>query len=354
MPELTDQSGNGFSSVSTYAAAGVNIEAGNETVRRIKPHAQRTFIPGVLAGVGGFGALFQHDFTQYQEPVLVSSTDGVGTKLKVAFALNRHDTVGIDLVAMCANDVLCCGARPLFFLDYFGTGKLSPEIAEAVVKGIANGCIEAGCALIGGETAELPGFYSSGEYDLAGFCVGVVDKPRIIDGSTIRPGDAVLGLSSTGLHSNGYSLARKVLEPLGLEFFNEDLGMTVGAALLMPTQIYVRAVLDLMKSVEIKGMAHITGGGFYENIPRMLPPGTMAVIERGSWPVPPLFSMIQKSANVVEDEMFKTFNMGIGLAVVVAESQTATVLTHLNGQPVQAHYIGTIEPTTKDPHLVLC
>jgi phosphoribosylformylglycinamidine cyclo-ligase len=351
--ELVEHAANGSVPVSTYAAAGVNIEAGNETVRRIKPHAQRTFIPGVLAGVGGFGAMFQHDFSRYQEPVMVSSTDGVGTKLKLAFALGRHDTVGIDLVAMCANDVLCCGAQPLFFLDYFATGKLAPEVAEDVVKGIADGCVEAGCALIGGETAELPGFYSSGEYDLAGFCVGVVDKPQIIDGSTICPGDAVLGLSSTGLHSNGYSLARKVLEPLGLDTFHDELGATVGAAMLTPTQIYVRPVLDLLKSIDIKGIAHITGGGFYENIPRMLPSGTSAVIERGSWPVPPLFNIIQESAGVAESEMFKTFNMGIGLALVVDPTQIAAVSARLAEYSIHSHHIGTIESTTAEPHLVL-
>ncbi|HVF10108.1 MAG TPA: phosphoribosylformylglycinamidine cyclo-ligase [Abditibacteriaceae bacterium] len=353
MSESNNHAADNGLAVATYADAGVNIEAGNETVRRIKPHAQRTFIPGVLGGVGGFGALFQHDFAQYQEPILVSSTDGVGTKLKLAFALNRHDTVGIDLVAMCANDVLCCGARPLFFLDYFGTGKLSPEVAEAVVKGIADGCVQAGCALIGGETAELPGFYSSGEYDLAGFCVGVVDKSRMIDGSTIRPGDAVLGLSSTGLHSNGYSLARKVLEPLGYATFHEDLGTTVGAAMLTPTQIYVRPVLELMEAIAIKGLAHITGGGFYENIPRMLPHGTMAVIERGSWPVSPIFRLIQQNATVAESEMFRTFNMGIGMVVVVDEKDAATARERLAEYSIPAHQIGVIAATDEAPHILL-
>jgi len=313
----------------TYAQSGVNIEAGNELVRRIKPHAKRTHTPGVLGGLGGFGALFQHDFSKYQEPILVSSTDGVGTKLKLAFELHRHDTVGRDLVAMCVNDLICCGAQPLFFLDYFATGQLSPDIGEAVVKGIADGCVEANCALVGGETAELPGFYQQGEYDLAGFTVGVVDKPKLIDGSKVRVGDVVLGLSSSGLHSNGYSLGRQLLEPLGYDTFSDELGMTIGAALLEPTRIYVRPILSLLEKVEIKAIANITGGGFYENIPRVLPDNTLAQIKRGSWPASPLFSMIQQQGSVAEREMFTTFNMGIGLVLVVAPEYVEEAKTHL-------------------------
>jgi phosphoribosylformylglycinamidine cyclo-ligase len=327
---------------STYAGSGVNIEAGNDLVRRIKPHAQRTHTPGVLGGLGGFGALFQHDFSKYQEPILVSSTDGVGTKLKLAFLLNRHDTVGRDLVAMCVNDLICCGARPLFFLDYFATGKLSPEVGEQVVKGIADGCIEAACALVGGETAELPGFYSEGEYDLAGFTVGVVDKPKLIDGTSVQVGDVVLGLASSGLHSNGYSLGRRLLEPLGLNTFDAHLGKTIGEALLEPTTIYVQPVLSLLDSVEVKAIANITGGGFYENIPRVLPQNVVAQIKRGAWSASPLFSMIQQQGQVAEREMFTTFNMGIGLVLVVARAEVAATVGHFETGGVKAFEIGEI------------
>jgi len=331
----------------------VNIDAGNETVRRIKPHVQRTFIPGVLGGIGGFGGLFQHDFTQYAEPVLVSGTDSVGTKLKVAFVMNRHNTIGIDVVAMNANDILCSGARPLFFLDYLGIGKLEPEVAEAVVKGVADGCVDAGCALIGGETAELPGIYAPGEYDLVGCCVGVVDKARIIDGSHVTPGDVVLGLASTGLHSNGYSLARKILEPLGYTTWRDDLGATIGEALLVPTKIYVRPILALLDAVPVKGIVHVTGGGFYENIPRALPPGTCALIERDSWPVPPLFALIQKQADVAEREMFRTFNMGIGLVLFIAPEHEDATREHLAAQNIEAYRLGTIGSAEGEPHVVL-
>jgi len=313
----------------TYAQSGVNIEAGNELVRRIKPHAQRTHTKGVLGGLGGFGALFQHDFSAYQEPLLVSSTDGVGTKLRLAFELNRHDTVGRDLVAMCVNDLICCGAQPLFFLDYFATGTLSPDQGEAVVKGIADGCVEAGCALVGGETAELPGFYQDGEYDLAGFTVGVVDKPKLVDGSKVRAGDVILGLSSSGLHSNGYSLGRRLLEPLGYDTFTDALGKTIGEALLEPTTIYVRPILSLLERVEVHAIANITGGGFYENIPRVLPLDTVAQIRRNSWPASPLFSMIQQQGSVAEREMFTTFNMGLGLVLIVASADVSETKSRL-------------------------
>ncbi len=327
----------------TYAQSGVNIEAGNDLVRRIKPHAKRTHTPGVLGGLGGFGALFQHDFSSYETPLLVSSTDGVGTKLKLAFQLDKHDTVGRDLVAMCVNDLICCGAKPLFFLDYFATGKLSPEVAEDVVKGIADGCVEAGCALVGGETAELPGFYSEGEYDLAGFTVGVVDKPKLIDGSTVREGDAIIGLASSGLHSNGYSLGRKLLEPLGYDTFNAELGRTIGEALLEPTRLYVLPVLSLLDSVEVKAIANITGGGFYENIPRVLPENSVAQIKRGSWNPSPLFAMMREQGQVEEREMFTTFNMGIGLVLVVSPQDVAATLAHFQTASIEAFEIGTIE-----------
>lgn len=327
----------------TYASAGVNIEAGNEVVRRIKGHVARTHIPGVLGGIGGFGGLFQPDLGGYSEPVLVSGTDGVGTKLKLAFQLDKHDTVGIDLVAMCVNDVLCGGAKPLFFLDYFATGKLEPETTEAVVKGIADGCEQAGCALIGGETAELPGFYAPGEYDLAGFCVGIVDKPKIIDGSQIAPGDVILGLPSSGLHSNGFSLARKVLEPLGYETIDSSLNCSLGEAMLEPTRIYVKPVLSLLEKIPVKGMVHITGGGFYENIPRVLRQNTRAVIQKGSWPILPLFTMIQQQADIAEREMFTTFNMGIGLVLIVAAQDAEVVQAHLQMQGETVYQLGTIE-----------
>jgi len=337
----------------TYAQAGVNIEAGNELVSRIKPHAQRTFTAGVLSGLGGFGALFQHDFTQYAEPVMVSSTDGVGTKLKLAFALDKHDTVGIDLVAMCANDVLCCGARPLFFLDYFATGHLEPAVGEQVVKGIADGCVQAGSALIGGETAELPGFYSAGEYDLAGFCVGVADKAKLITGEKIAEGDVIIGLESSGLHSNGYSLARKVLEPLGYDSTPDGWSSTLGETMLAPTKIYVQPVLGLIENVEVKGIVHITGGGFYENIPRILPEGTKAVINRNSWKVSSLFELIQQQAQIEEREMYTTFNMGIGMVVFVSPENADAALQELRNQNVQASVIGTVESSTVAQHVEL-
>ncbi len=330
-------------SPATYADSGVSIEAGNEVVERIKPHAKRTFTDGVISNLGSFGALFQHDFTKYSEPLLVSATDGVGTKLKIAFELNKHDSVGRDLVAMCVNDLICSGARPLFFLDYFATGKLAPAQAEAVVKGIADGCIDAGAALIGGETAELPGFYSDGEYDLAGFTVGVVDKPRVIDGKDVEFGDVIIGLASSGLHSNGYSLARRLLEPLGYDSKRTELGdSTIGETLLTPTQIYVKPVLSLLEVIEVKAIANITGGGFYENIPRALPANVVAKIKRGSWEIPPIFDLIQSEGNVEEREMFTTFNMGIGMVLVVTPDDVAATIAHLKEQGVKSFELGEI------------
>jgi phosphoribosylformylglycinamidine cyclo-ligase len=337
----------------TYAASGVNIEAGNETVRRIKDHVARTRIPGVLGNFGSFGGFFQLDVQNYREPVLVSGADGVGTKLKVAFALDKHDTVGVDLVAMNVNDVLCSGAKPLFFLDYLGVGKLEPHVAEQIVKGVADGCAQAGCALIGGETAELPGLYDDGEYDLAGFCVGAVEKSKIIDGSQIQNGDIVLGIPSSGLHSNGYSLARKVLEPLGWSTHIADLGTTLGEAMLVPTRIYVQPVLALLEKIAVRGIVHITGGGFYENIPRILPPGTRCVIERDSWPVPPLFQLIAQRGPVQEREMFTTFNMGIGLILVVSENDENAVRATLSEYSMEVHRIGKIAATPDEPHVEL-
>jgi phosphoribosylformylglycinamidine cyclo-ligase len=338
----------------TYQASGVNIEAGNELVRRIKPHAARTPQRGVMGGIGGFGALFAADWNHYKEPVLVSATDGVGTKLKLAFALEKHDTIGIDLVAMCANDLLCSGAKPLFFLDYFGTGHLQPDVGEAVVKGIADGCVQADCALIGGETAELPGFYTDGEYDLAGFCVGIVDKEKIIDGADVAAGDVILGLASSGLHSNGYSLARKVLEPLRLEstFGGANGTSTLGEAMLEPTRIYVQPVLELLQSVPIKAMAHITGGGFYENIPRIMPENTIADIKQGSWPVPELFSLIAQRAEIEEREMFTTFNMGIGMALIVSPEH-AKAAQELLQKYFPVHQIGEIRNADGAPQVQL-
>ncbi|MGB9802306.1 phosphoribosylformylglycinamidine cyclo-ligase [Desulfofundulus sp.] len=329
----------------TYADAGVDIDAGNRAVEMMRDCVRSTFRPGVLAEIGGFGGLFALDTTRYRQPVLVSGTDGVGTKLKIAILMDRHDTIGIDAVAMCVNDILVQGAEPLFFLDYLAVGKLVPEKVAAIVSGVAAGCREAGCALIGGETAEMPGFYGPEEYDLAGFAVGVVERERIIDGSTIRPGDRLVGLPSSGLHSNGYSLARRVLLEVagyGVDTYQEDLGRTVGEEMLEPTRIYVRTVLPLLEQFDIRGLAHITGGGLTENIPRILPPGTAAVLERRSWPVPPVFPLIQSIGQVAEEEMFRTFNMGLGLIMVVPPEQTDALLTHLSQLGEKAYLVGEI------------
>ena len=304
----------------TYKQSGVDIEAAEAAIRRIGPLAKSTFRPEVLGEIGAFAGFVKVP-AGYREPVLVSSTDGVGSKLKVAFLADRHDTVGMDLVAMGVNDVLVHGAEPLFFLDYLAVGKVVPERIEAVVRGVAEGCRQAGCSLVGGETAELPDFYTPGEYDLAGFCVGVAERSRIIDGSTVTPGDRLIGLASSGLHSNGYSLARKVVfELMGLKVSDvlPGLGRTVADVLLTPTRIYVKPVLDLLKAVPVHAMAHITGGGLTGNLPRVLPAGCKAVIESGSWTVPPIFTLIRENGKIAEEEMFRTFNMGIGLVLVVA------------------------------------
>src|SRR5688500_12064347 len=306
--DMTRQPPSSSTTTLTYRDAGVDIDAGDALVERIKPYARRTMRPGVLAGIGGFGALFEVP-KGYSEPVLVSGTDGVGTKLKLAFELGRHDTIGIDLVAMSVNDILTLGAEPLYFLDYYACGKLDVETASRVVKGIAIGCERAGCALIGGETAEMPGMYATGEYDLAGFAVGVVEKSRIIDGSTIVPGDVVLGLASDGAHSNGYSLIRKIIAARSVDLKAAALGESALADLVLaPTRIYVKPVLDLLKRVPVKGLAHITGGGLTENVPRVLGDDLTARIDRTAWPLPPLFAWLKQHGNVPDDEMFRVFN----------------------------------------------
>src|SRR5258706_14230138 len=319
----------------SYREAGVDMDAGDAVVEAIKPFAQRTLRPEVLAGLGGFGALCAIP-SKYQEPILVSGTDGVGTKLKLAFQLGRHDGVGVDLVAMSVNDVLVQGAEPLFFLDYFACGKLDQAMAVQVIRGIAEGCEQAGCALVGGETAEMPGMYPEGEYDLAGFCVGVVEKAKIIDGKSIQPGDVLLGLACTGAHSNGYALIRKVL---GEDKPNSGLA----DSLMEPTRIYVKPVLKLMAAVQVKGLAHITGGGLVGNVPRMLPQGMRAVLRKKMWPRPELFKWVQKNGNVAEDEMFRVFNCGIGMVIAVAREQVAAATMMLKREGELAYEIGFVE-----------
>lgn len=329
----------------TYKDAGVDIAAGNSFVNMIKPMVKATSRPEVLADIGGFGGLFSLNTAKYKNPVLVSGTDGVGTKLKMAFMADRHDTVGIDLVAMCVNDIIVQGAEPLFFLDYLATGKLLPEKAAEIIKGIAEGCKQAGCALIGGETAEMPGFYADEEYDLAGFTVGVVDRDLIIDGSCIGVGNRLIGIASSGLHSNGYSLARKlVFDHMKLKIDSElpGTGRSVADVMLTPTRIYVRSILNLLKDFSIKGIAHITGGGLLENVPRILPKGCVANIHLKSWERPVLFDILQSAGNVERDEMYRTFNMGIGMVLAVAENQAEDVIYRLNGLKEQAWIIGEV------------
>ena len=331
--------------MSTYQDAGVDIATQDELVERIKPLAAKTKKPGLLGGVGGFGGLFELPKGLYQNPVLVSGTDGVGTKLKLAFAMQRHETVGIDLVAMSVNDVLTLGARPLFFLDYFATSRLELPVAERVIAGIVEGCLQADCCLLGGETAELPGFYAPGDYELAGFCVGVVEKSDIVDGRHIQPGDAVVGLASSGLHSNGYSLARKIIQDKGLALTLHlpELGKTLGEALLQPTKIYVKEILALMEHVKPKGMAHITGGGICGNLPRCMPTGTKAVLHENHWQPSPLFGLLAHWGNVLREEMYRTFNMGLGYCLVIAKQELPFVLHFFKQQGLQAWYVGNIE-----------
>lgn len=332
-------------SMTTYRDAGVDIDAGDEFVDRIKPLVRSTFRPEVLTDLGGFGGLFRLQTKKYEDPVLVSGTDGVGTKLKIAFLMDRHETVGIDLVAMCVNDIAVSGAEPLFFLDYFATGKLAVSKAEAVLKGIVEGCRQAGCALIGGETAEMPSMYADGEYDLAGFAVGIVDKPKLIDGRTIAPGDVLIGLASTGLHSNGYSLARRVLfQQANLTVTSRvpELDRPVGEVLLTPTRIYAKQILTLIQEGSIKGIAHITGGGITENLPRVLPPGVRAQVRRSAWNVPPIFRVIANLGAVARDEMYRVFNMGLGLILVVPPDAADAVMQRAAALGDRGYHIGSI------------
>ena len=338
----------------SYAAAGVNIEAGYEGVRLMKQHVERTFIPGVVSGIGGFGGLFAPDLTGMRQPVLVSGTDGVGTKQRIAQLMDKHDTVGIDCVAMCVNDIVCCGAKPLFFLDYIAIGKNVPEKVARLVAGVAEGCVRAGCALIGGETAEHPGTMAPEDYDLAGFSVGVVDKAKILDPAAVRPGDLILALPSSGIHSNGFSLVRKVfdVEHADLGRYVPELELPLGEALLTPTCIYVKPVLAALEAAEIHGISHITGGGFYENIPRSIPKGLCAKLEKAAVRVPPIFDLIQKLGKIPERDMFNTFNMGVGMSLTVSADSADKALAALRAQGVEAYPIGEI--IEAEERIVLC
>ena len=329
----------------SYAEAGVDITAGYKAVELMKSHISKTLTPGVCSDVGGFGGLFEPDLSGIRKPVLVSGTDGVGTKLKLAFLLDKHDTVGIDCVAMCVNDIICCGAKPLFFLDYIACGKNVPEKIADIVKGVSEGCVQAGAALIGGETAEMPGFYPENEYDLAGYCTGIVDKEKIIDNSLMQEGDIVIALPSSGVHSNGFSLVRKVfdIENADLTVPMEELeSMSLGEALLSPTKIYVKPVAELLKEVKVKGISHITGGGFYENIPRSIPDGLCAEIEKSSVKILPIFKLIKKTGGIPERDMFNTFNMGVGMSIVVAKEDGQKALDILSQNGEQAYIMGKI------------
>ena len=334
-----------------YKSAGVDIDAGNETVRRIKSLAKSTFTPGVLSEIGSFGGLFRLDAGSWKDPILVSSADGVGTKLKIAFLANEHRTIGVDLVNHCVNDILVQGARPLFFLDYLATGKLQPDVAAHIVDGLARACRENGCALLGGETAEMPGFYRDGEYDLAGFIVGAVDQETLIDGRSIAVGDVLIGVPSTGLHTNGYSLARQIVfEHLGLSVDTrvEEFGETIGAALLRPHRSYLNALYPLISRGAIKGIAHITGGGITDNVPRILPEGTAAQVDTASWVVPPIFQWLQRAGNVPEDDMRRTFNMGIGMVLVCTPTLASTIVDDLRARKEEPVVIGEIVQGHRD------
>lgn len=338
----------------TYQDAGVNIATGNHFVERIKPIATKTCRPGVLAGLGGFGALFELPQGRFHQPVLVSSTDGVGTKLKLAQMMNKHDTIGIDLVAMCVNDVIVQGAEPLFFLDYLATGHLDLAIATEIMQGIGQGCEQAGAALIGGETAEMPGLYQGEDYDLAGFAVGVVEKSQILDGSKVKAGDAIIGIASSGPHANGFSLIRKILSRENADL-NQRLGQnTLGEALLSPTRIYIKPLLALLKQVDVHAMAHITGGGLLENIPRVLPPHTQACLNKTLWPIPPIFHWLQEKGRIQDQEMHRTFNCGVGMVVCVAEPDVQQTLHLLNSAHETAWLIGHIEASSQQsPQVIL-
>ena len=334
-----------ISKTDSYAAAGVDVTAGYESVNRIKPLVESTYIPGVMGTLGGFGGLFAPDTAGMEKPVLVSGTDGVGTKLKIAFLMDRHDTVGIDCVAMCVNDIVCSGAKPLFFLDYLAVGKNIPERIEAIVSGVTEGCRQAGCALIGGETAEMPGFYPEDEYDLAGFSVGIADQAGMLDGSAMEEGDLLIGLSSSGVHSNGFSLVRKVLgvDRETLSAHIPELGCTLGEELIKPTRIYVKTVLGLLeRGVRIRAVSHITGGGLYENVPRMMKEGLTARIQKGSFPVPPIFDLIAKRGNIPERDMYNTFNMGVGLVIAIPKDQVGEAKDILVAMGERAYVIGSV------------
>ena len=336
----------------SYKAAGVDVTSGYRAVELMKTHVQRTFVKGCLDGIGGFGGLFELDLSEFPRPVLVSGTDGVGTKLKLAFLLDRHDTVGIDCVAMCVNDIICAGAIPLVFLDYIACGKNVPEKIAQIVSGVAEGCVQAGCALVGGETAEMPGFYPADEYDLAGFSFGAVNKEALLDKNTVEESDVIIGISSSGVHSNGFSLVRRIfdVEHADLNAYREELGKGLGETLLTPTRIYVKPVLEVLKQVRVKSIAHITGGGFYENLPRSFPEGFDAVIRKGSWPVLPIFPLIQKTGNISEHDMYNTFNMGIGMALIVSPEDAEKTLSVLKENNEQAQVIGHI---AKGSHTVV-
>ena len=338
----------------SYAAAGVDITAGYKAVELMKAHVARTMTGGAAGGIGGFGGLFELDTAGMRRPCLVSGTDGVGTKIRIAQLMNKHDTIGIDCVAMCVNDIICCGARPLFFLDYIAIGRNEPEKVASIVSGVAEGCVQAGCALTGGETAEHPGLMAPEDYDLAGFAVGVVDRERIIDKSRVRPGDVVLSLGSSGLHSNGFSLVRKVLdvERADLDEWSEELGGALGGDLLQPTRIYVKPVLAAIEAADIHGISHITGGGFYENIPRCLPEGLTAKIEKNALWIDPIFRMIQRLGDIPERDMFNTFNMGTGMVLVTAKEDADKAIAALNSKGQGAKVIGEIVPG--DERVVLC
>jgi phosphoribosylformylglycinamidine cyclo-ligase len=339
----------------TYKNAGVDIDNANDFVERIKPLIKTTARKEVVSGIGGFGGLFRFESAKFKNPILVSSTDGVGTKLKIAQLVDKHDTIGIDLVAMSVNDVVVQGAEPLFFLDYLATGKIELEKSVKIVEGIVQGCKQAGCTLIGGETAEMPGFYKAGEYDLAGFCVGVVESEKLIDGSTISVNDRIIGIASSGLHSNGFSLARKVLLDKGKLHIDDKvpgLEKAIGLELLEPTRIYVKSLLNLFKNFKIKGLVHITGGGFYDNIPRIIPQVCRCVISKNSWEIPPIFNIIKEMGDVEEKEMFRVFNMGIGMMIVVADKESKEVIERLKVLGEKAYLIGTVEKREKKQSLV--
>jgi len=337
----------------SYRDAGVDIDAGEALVERIKPYAKQTLRPGVLGGLGGFGALFELDLNKYRNPLLVAGTDGVGTKLKLALQMGKHDTIGIDLVAMCVNDLIVQGAEPLFFLDYYATGALSVDVASEVIKGIATGCTQSGAALIGGETAEMPGMYHANDYDLAGFCVGVVEKDRLIDGSQVHVDDIMLGLASSGPHSNGYSLIRKIIEHANADLSTEFHGSTLGKVLLEPTRIYVKPLLSLIEQVKVKALAHITGGGLLENIPRVMPPDTQAMIDANAWTRPPVFDWLQTQGKVADHEMYRTFNCGIGMVAIVSPNEVTSAMGLLNAQGIDTRVIGQIAKGEGEPRVVI-